>query len=127
VHSSCCGPNTWKAAQGAPAVYINGKKAYRKDDPSQHCGGNGKLIEGSDNVFIGNLQGSITRFYEGGFLCTDEEGTPLVGARYVITREDGTEMYGFTDDKGRTHMIYTLKPEKLECQIVGMDCHDQEA
>lgn len=129
VHSSCCGPNTWKAAKGAPTVFINGKAAYRKDDPSAHCGGNGKLIEGSGNVFIGNFQGSgkpvkPVGTFEGGFVCLDEDGKPLVGWDYVIYRESGEEHRGTTDEKGRTALIFTDKPEKLECELLGMPCHD---
>lgn len=54
-HTSCCGPNKWTVAGGAPAVFINGKAAARKGDPVDHCGGRGELIEGSDDVFIGNV------------------------------------------------------------------------
>lgn len=54
-HSSCCGPNKWSVAGGSPAVFINGKPAARKGDPVDHCGGRGELIEGSDDVFIGDV------------------------------------------------------------------------
>lgn len=54
IHAPCCGPNMWTAQKGAEKVLINGKSAYRKDDPSQHCGGSGKLIEGSPNVLVGD-------------------------------------------------------------------------
>ena len=53
VHSSCCGGNTWIAKTGSATVFINNKKAHRKDDVDQHCGGIGKMIEGSDNVIVG--------------------------------------------------------------------------
>jgi uncharacterized Zn-binding protein involved in type VI secretion len=54
-HSHCCGPNTWKALGGAPAVFIDGKPAHRAGDRTKHCGGKGSLIEGSPDVFIGDL------------------------------------------------------------------------
>ncbi len=38
---------------GAGLVFINGKKAHRKDDADKHCGGNGKLITASTNVIVG--------------------------------------------------------------------------
>lgn len=53
VHSQCCGSNTWKCTQGSSRVFINGKPAVRLGDQTQHCGGVGKIIDGSDNVFIG--------------------------------------------------------------------------
>ena len=53
VHSACCGPNKWQAAQGSPTVFINDKAAHRMGDMTQHCGGVGKLIEGSADVDIG--------------------------------------------------------------------------
>ncbi len=53
VHAACCGPNLWRATAGSGTVFINGKKAHRKGDADQHCGGNGKLVTGSSTVFIG--------------------------------------------------------------------------
>lgn len=52
-HSSCCGDNKWVAKAGSATVMINNLKAHRKDDAVQHCGGMGKLIEGSPNVITG--------------------------------------------------------------------------
>ncbi len=52
IHSSCCGANTWKAAQGSPNVFINGKPAVRLGDQTQHCGGMGNMVAASGNVFI---------------------------------------------------------------------------
>lgn len=54
VHAACCGPNTWQAVKGSKSVYINSKPAHRLDDLTIHCGGQGQLIEGSDNVLIGD-------------------------------------------------------------------------
>jgi uncharacterized Zn-binding protein involved in type VI secretion len=53
IHSSCCGPNTWQTVMGSSTVNINGKKAVRQNDQTQHCGGIGKMIEGSGTVFTG--------------------------------------------------------------------------
>lgn len=53
VHTACCGPNTWTAKQGSGTVNINGKAAHRLGDADQHCGGMGKMIEGSGNVIVG--------------------------------------------------------------------------
>jgi uncharacterized Zn-binding protein involved in type VI secretion len=53
VHSSCCGANTWKAKAGSSTVTINNLPAHRVDDATTHCGGTGKLIEGSPNCIVG--------------------------------------------------------------------------
>ena len=53
IHAVCCGPNMWKAKDGSGTVFINGKAAHRNGDPTKHCGGDGKLIEGSEDVLIG--------------------------------------------------------------------------
>jgi uncharacterized Zn-binding protein involved in type VI secretion len=53
VHAACCGPNMWKATAGSGTVFINTLPAHRQGDADQHCGGSGKLIEGSDNVMVG--------------------------------------------------------------------------
>lgn len=54
-HSDCCGSNTWQAREGSPGVFVNGKRLHRLGDATEHCGGEGSLVEGSPNVFIGNL------------------------------------------------------------------------
>ncbi len=54
MHGGCCGTNTWTATKASESVFINGKGAHRKDDETTHCGGKGKLSEGSDNVEIGD-------------------------------------------------------------------------
>jgi uncharacterized Zn-binding protein involved in type VI secretion len=53
VHAACCGTNTWTAKTGSSTVFINNKAAHRMGDADQHCGGMGKLIEGSPNVMVG--------------------------------------------------------------------------
>ncbi len=54
IHAVCCGSNRWSAQQGSATVFINGKAAFRKTDPSKHCGGQGQLSEGSDDVIVGD-------------------------------------------------------------------------
>jgi len=53
VHSKCCGANSWKAAGGSATVFVNGKSMVRLGDATKHCGGKGKLVEGSMDVEIG--------------------------------------------------------------------------
>jgi uncharacterized Zn-binding protein involved in type VI secretion len=53
LHTPCCGPNSWEAFAGSATVMINGKPAHRMGDQVKHCGGVGKLIEGSTNVIAG--------------------------------------------------------------------------
>jgi len=54
IHAACCGSNTWKAASGSATVFINNKAAVRLGDKTQHCGGVGQMLEGSNNVMIGD-------------------------------------------------------------------------
>src|SRR5262245_8415267 len=54
LQAACCGANMWQARQGSATVFINGKAAFRQNDPSRHCGGDGKLIEGSGDVIVGD-------------------------------------------------------------------------
>lgn len=51
--AACCGPNTWQALLGSQTVLINGKPAHRQGDQTKHCGGVGKLIDGSTDVIVG--------------------------------------------------------------------------
>jgi uncharacterized Zn-binding protein involved in type VI secretion len=53
IHSACCGSNTWEAHAGSATVFINNKAAHRLSDADKHCGGLGKMIQGSDNVIVG--------------------------------------------------------------------------
>ena len=53
VHATCCGPNVWKAAVGSGTVFVNDKAVHRKGDVTTHCGGVGKLIDGSPTVDVG--------------------------------------------------------------------------
>jgi uncharacterized Zn-binding protein involved in type VI secretion len=53
IHEGCCGSNTWIAKSGSATVFINNKPAHRRGDLDQHCGGMGKLVEGSSNVDVG--------------------------------------------------------------------------
>ena len=53
MHAACCNTNTWNAAQGSATVFINNKPAVRQGDQTKHCGGSGKIVEGSHNVMIG--------------------------------------------------------------------------
>ncbi|RLC19827.1 MAG: hypothetical protein DRI57_06215 [Deltaproteobacteria bacterium] len=57
IHAPCCGLNMWKAVKGSATVFINGKAAHRMGDKDKHCGGDGKLVEGSRNVFVGDSGG----------------------------------------------------------------------
>ena len=41
-------------AEGSGTVFINGKAAHRNGDATKHCGGQGKLIQGSADVNIGD-------------------------------------------------------------------------
>lgn len=52
VHSDCCGSNTWQNIEGSSKVFINGIPAVRLHDATRHCGGVGKMVEGSSDVFF---------------------------------------------------------------------------
>jgi uncharacterized Zn-binding protein involved in type VI secretion len=53
LHMVCCDGNNWKVASGSGTVFINNKPAARIGDSTSHCGGSGKVIKGSPNVFTG--------------------------------------------------------------------------
>ncbi|MFM7200846.1 MAG: PAAR domain-containing protein [Myxococcota bacterium] len=53
MHAACCGGNTWKVVSGSSSVFINGKPAARQGDTTQHCGGAGRLSQGSPDVLVG--------------------------------------------------------------------------
>jgi len=51
-HSKCCGSNSWVTAAGSKYFRVNGLPVVRLGDETTHCGGTGKMIEGSDDVSI---------------------------------------------------------------------------
>ena len=53
AHGACCGPSQWKALAGSATVFINNLASHRLSDAVKHCGGMGKLMEGSSNVMVG--------------------------------------------------------------------------
>ena len=54
LHAVCCAANMWTANAGSGTVFINGKAAHRNGDATKHCGGQGKLIQGSADVIVGD-------------------------------------------------------------------------
>ena len=132
VHSSCCGPNTWVAVAGAPHVLINGRKAHRLTDVTQHCGGVGQLVGGSSDVIIGDEGGggSESQFvktkYDEAFVLLDEDtGKPVADQSYRIIRADGQEITGKTDKEGRTVLLEADEAESIRIEVV--DEHDEDA
>jgi uncharacterized Zn-binding protein involved in type VI secretion len=54
LHAVCCGTNKWTITKGSATVIVNGQQLVRKGDPTQHCGGKGKMDEASGNVVDGS-------------------------------------------------------------------------
>jgi uncharacterized Zn-binding protein involved in type VI secretion len=54
MHTACCGSNMWKVMGASGKVFVNGSAVVRQGDPTQHCGGLGKMIEASGNVSDGS-------------------------------------------------------------------------
>ncbi len=54
VHDGCCEDNTWTAVGGSASVRINDRSAHAAGDATRHCGGDGALLEGSADVFVGD-------------------------------------------------------------------------
>jgi hypothetical protein len=116
IHAACCGPNMWSAREGSSTVFINGKAAFRIGDPTRHCGGSGKLVDGSGDVIVGDgtsIAPKLHSFDETFILVDAESGKPLADYPYEIRREDGTTARGMTDSEGRTHRTYTRGAESL--------------
>ena len=52
IHAVCCGPNTWACIEGSAKVRVNGIPLVRKGDATRHCGGLGRMIDGSADVMV---------------------------------------------------------------------------
>ena len=130
IHAACCGANTWTATTGSTSVFINGKAAHRVGDQNRHCGGTGQLVEGSQNVIVGEggaggvAPPSISEDRKGGWIeiaLVDDEGEPRAGERYVVTTSDGRRLEGHLDDSGHARLD-GLRPGS--CKIQFPDLHD---
>lgn len=126
VHSSCCGPNTWEATRGAPGVFINGERAHRIDDTVRHCGGNGKLVGGSDNVLIGDHHDPFQKVPTSRYarrICVvfDDGGEPVKNRSCRIIREDGRVIQCRTDDHGYTPKVFADGVEVLCIEVLDED------
>ncbi len=103
VHAACCNSNTWKAQEGSAGVFINGKAAFRQGDPAKHCGGQGRLIEGSNNVIVGDSGGggsSAGSAATGGRSATARSTAPRRDSRSAADG-DGRSL-GVTSNPGAT-------------------------
>jgi hypothetical protein len=118
IHAVCCNANMWRADQGSATVFINGKPAVRKGDRTQHCGGTGMLVDGSDDVIIdastsggsgatGNSSAngaaesssSTSNGYEIRFrVISKEDRSPVAGVHYQVIGPDGSVVATGTTD-----------------------------
>ncbi|HSN97849.1 MAG TPA: PAAR domain-containing protein [Candidatus Nanopelagicales bacterium] len=95
VHSTCCGPNTWRASQGSATVTINSKPAHRLGDATAHCGGNGTLVQGSPDVDVGDAGASGASGGKGKGKGKGAQAAPAgtesvpLGSRPVYSQEEG--------------------------------------
>jgi uncharacterized Zn-binding protein involved in type VI secretion len=55
IHIACCATCNWEAVQGSATVRVNGRSVVRVDDTTKHCGGMGKMIDGSGSVTVGGV------------------------------------------------------------------------
>ena len=53
IHAACCGPNTYVTHEGSSSVYVNGVPLVRWLDETKHCGGMGRMVMASPNVYCG--------------------------------------------------------------------------
>lgn len=117
VHASCCGPNTWEAVQGAPRVLINGRRAHRRGDVDRHCGGMGKMVEGSPDVRIGDHVGDEATGEAAPRIVLKDIpgpiGIPLINTPWVLLLDWKVVERGKTDDEGRVEIRSRLRPGRI--------------
>ncbi len=102
IHAACCGSNLWRASRGSASVFINGRAAHRITDETRHCGGSGQLVEGSDDVIVGDSTGPEPD--PKGWIevqVTTRAGRPVRDRRYRLETPDGRVIEGRTDSSGR--------------------------
>src|SRR4029079_2241746 len=103
--------NTWTAVEGSAGVKINGKGVHRLGDMGQHCGGVGKLVQGSPTVNVGGGSASSKdasapkapedRPHWVEMHVVDAAGKALEGRPYVLRLPDGTRVRGVVPADGK--------------------------
>lgn len=134
IHAACCASNTWTAIAGSATVLINGRPAHRVNDRVHHCGGFGTLVQGSENVWVGNAVPMTSLSAEPPARLVvrvqTKKGTPVKNA--VIRLKGPSSHRAKTDSLGEatfhdlargTYRILSkkrrLQTEKAEIQIQG--------
>jgi uncharacterized Zn-binding protein involved in type VI secretion len=117
-HSTCCGPNRWRASKGASHVKINDRLAHRQHDATHHCGGMGELVHGSADVLIGDHTGAPSRPHWIRFRVTDFEGEPIRSAR-INARIEGADRTLQTDQEGYAE-IKGIDPTNVPFDMGGL-------
>ncbi|WP_084087662.1 PAAR domain-containing protein [Aerolutibacter daejeonensis] len=130
---------TFPVAAGDPTLIIDGQPVARHGDKTA-CGAT--LLSGQARVFVdaGGSSPSSVRGgsgatgspgllrtaptvapdgeYDEAFVLQSElTGVPLANRRYRIIREGGSIETGVTDDNGRTHVVRTERPERVDVQL----------
>jgi hypothetical protein len=125
VHAACCGPNTWVAQVGSTGVFVNGIAVHRLGDADKHCGGVGKMVEGSPDVYAGGGSGAIvpSEIVEGlgdKFVAVfrDAEGAPISYLPVVVTLPTGELRKMRTDKDGRV-VVRGIDPGQCKVEATG--------
>jgi len=116
THSSCCDKNSWVALTGSRSVFINGAAAHRKHDKDRHCGGDGEMIEGSHNVYIGDKTSEL--FDQGFILYYEGTKIPAGNRKYRLVASSGRIIEGRTDEKGRTRRYVSHINEQIKLELI---------
>ncbi len=96
IHAPCCGQNVWTAKEGSATVFINGKPAFRKGDITEHCGGEGELIKGSSNVFVGDstsVGGASSTADSSCGICSLKQGAAPAPAEKAPSANEGNNVH----------------------------------
>ncbi len=115
IHAPCCGPNMWKAQKGSATVFINKKAAHRKGDTDKHCGGSGKLIEGSPDVIVGDDGGSAGSVaasaaeIEENLILVEKVSPAQIGPLAPVDEEEEEEGEEEGEEEEKTWIGITLK------------------
>jgi len=142
VHSACCGPNMYSIATGDEDVLIEGKPAARKGDRTAHCGGPGRLIEGSpgDQPNLARVSGNLKekphtcetlgeaspRANGGGSISgnvTDTSAAGIVGVGVTAYGETNIDCWGAITGENGDYQITGLPDDTFHIYFWGGNWH----
>nr|WP_272422212.1 peptidoglycan-binding protein [Polyangium jinanense] len=98
-------------------MLINNRRAHRMGDVDEHCGGRGKMVQGSPDVLIGDhVSTDEQKTHAPRIVLKDmpgQLGVPLINVDWQLLFDWNVIEEGVTDQKGQVHIRTPLRTSRI--------------